>query len=68
MVATKQGSITFKREFFYRKGRFLFKKVVFKRVIFDLICIRIARGHGSGQREGQREETGGAASCKEEAI
>ena len=36
MVATKQGSITFKREFFNKKGRFLFKKVVFKRVVFDL--------------------------------
>ena len=37
LVATKQGSITFKREFFNKKGRFLFKKVVFKRVVFDLI-------------------------------
>ena len=54
MVATKQGSITFKREFFLWKGSFLFKKVVFKRVVFDLICIRIARGRG--QRGGQREE------------
>ena len=32
-----QGSITFRREFFNKKGRFLFENVVFKRVVFDLI-------------------------------
>ena len=36
-TATKQGSITFKREILIKKGSFLVKKVVFERVVFDLI-------------------------------
>ena len=41
-MATKQGSITFKREFFNKKGRIYLKRSsLIERVVFDVILRHI---------------------------